>query len=88
MLRSIREVYARQWPLVRGDAAGEAAFRRGLNQLEAIFRECLVENVEDRVRARQWSRALRSATLLARESPRRLPVALSRAARALSARVA
>jgi glycosyltransferase involved in cell wall biosynthesis len=83
MLRSIRAVYARQWPFVQGDPIGEAAFRRGFEQLEQIFRECLVENVEDRVRMREWRRAVRSAALLAREAPRRLPTALGRAARAL-----
>ena len=85
MLRSIRMVYARQSPFVQGDPAGEAAFRRGLDRLEQIFRECLVENVEDRVRMREWRRAIRSAALLAREAPRRLPTALGRAARALGA---
>jgi glycosyltransferase involved in cell wall biosynthesis len=72
MLRSIRVVYDRQREVVRGDPALEAAFRRGLNQLTAIFTECLVENVEDRLRAHQWGRAARSAALLARESPRHL----------------
>ena len=52
MLRSIRAVYARQWPFVAGDPAGEGAFRRGLAQLEQIFCDCLIENVEDRVRMR------------------------------------
>ncbi len=88
MLRSIRMVYARQWPFVQGDPVGEAAFRRGLEQLEEIFRECLVENVEDRVRLRDWRRAVRTAALLAREAPRRLPTALGRAARALGTRAA
>jgi glycosyltransferase involved in cell wall biosynthesis len=79
MLRSIRTVYERQWPVVAGDPAGEAAFRRGLAQLTEIFRDCVVENVADRLRAREWRRALRSARLLARESPRRLAGALGRA---------
>ena len=78
MLRSVRAVYARQWPMVQGDAAGEAAFRRGLAQLTEIFTDCLVENIEDRVRAREWHRALRSALLLARKSPRRLVRAAAR----------
>lgn len=78
MLRSIRAVYERQWPVVQGDAAAEAAFHRGLAQLTEIFRDCLVENVEDRVRARKWRPALRSALLLARESPRRLATATAR----------
>lgn len=82
MLRSIRVVYQRQWPLVQGDPAGEAAFHRGLAQLTDIFRDCLVENVEDRVRAGEWRRALRSARLLARESPRRLVTATVRRLRA------
>jgi glycosyltransferase involved in cell wall biosynthesis len=82
MLRSIRTVYERQWPLVEGDPAGEAAFRRGLAQLTDIFKDCLVENVEDRMRAGEWRRALRSARLLARESPRRLVTATARGLRA------
>jgi len=73
MLRSIRVVYDRQRDIVRGDPALEAAFERGLSRLTAIFTDCLVENVEDRFRARQWRRAARAAALLARESPRRLP---------------
>jgi glycosyltransferase involved in cell wall biosynthesis len=85
MLRSIRAVYARQWPFVAGDPAGEGAFRRGLAQLEQIFCDCLIENVEDRVRARKWRSAVRSALRLAREAPARLPIALGRAARALAA---
>ena len=81
MLRSIRAVYDRQWPVVKGVAEAESAFHRGLAQLEDIFRECLVENIEDRVRTGQWARALRSAGVLAREAPRRLPGALARALR-------
>jgi glycosyltransferase involved in cell wall biosynthesis len=78
MLRSIRIVYERQWPVVQGDAAGEEAFRRGLARLTDIFRDCLGENVEDRMRAGEW----RSALLLARESPRRLVPATARGLRA------
>jgi glycosyltransferase involved in cell wall biosynthesis len=51
MLRSIRAVYDRQWPLVRGDARAEAAFRRGLTTLTDIFIDCLAENCADRLRA-------------------------------------
>jgi hypothetical protein len=72
MLHSIRVVYDRQREFVRGDPALEAAFQRGLSRLTAIFTDCLVENVEDRMRSRQWKRAARSAVLLARESPGRL----------------
>jgi glycosyltransferase involved in cell wall biosynthesis len=72
MLHSVRVVYDRQREVVRGDPALEAAFHRGLNQLTAIFTDCLIENVEDRMRAGQWRRAARSAALLARENPRRL----------------
>ena len=78
MLRSIREVYGRQWALVEGDRAGEAAFERGLSQLTDIFRDCLVENVVDRARASEWRRAFRSARMLAKESPRRLGTAIRR----------
>ena len=86
MLRSIRVVYERHRPVVQGDPEAEAAFERGLAQLEEIFTDCLVENLEDRVRAGEWRRALRSAALLARESPRRLVNAAGRVARARAAR--
>jgi glycosyltransferase involved in cell wall biosynthesis len=81
MLRSIRVVYDRQREVVRGDPAAEAAFERGLERLTAIFTDCLVENVEDRLRAGEWRRAARSAVLLARESPRRLAGLARRALR-------
>src|SRR4051812_22929129 len=71
MLNSIRVVYDRQREVVRGNPELEAAFERGLRQLTAIFTDCLVENVEDRLRAKQWRRAARAAALLARKSPRR-----------------
>ena len=71
MLRSVREVYARQWPLVRGDVEAEAAFRRGLDQLTEIFLDCLIENVEDRLHAGNREAAVRSARLLEEESPAR-----------------
>jgi hypothetical protein len=71
MLRSIRAVYARQWPLVKGDALGEAALQRGLHRLTEIFRDCLVENFHDHVRGGNLPAALRSAGLLQQESPQR-----------------
>jgi glycosyltransferase involved in cell wall biosynthesis len=71
MLHSVRIVYERQRPLVAGDAEGEAAFRRGLQQLTDIFLDCVVENIEDRMRTGDRERALRSARLLAHESPDR-----------------
>lgn len=71
MLHSIRAVYARQWPLVQGDAQAEAAFHRGLRQLTEIFLDCLVENIEDRMRAGHREGARRGASLLAEESPAR-----------------
>jgi glycosyltransferase involved in cell wall biosynthesis len=86
MLRSIRVVYDRQRAVVRGDPAAEAAFQRGLDRLTAIFRDCLVENVEDRLRAHEWRRATRSALLLARESPRRLAGLAERVWRSADAR--
>jgi glycosyltransferase involved in cell wall biosynthesis len=82
MLRSMRAVYARQWPLVRGDAAAEAAFQRGRARLTAIFTDCLSENLRDRARDAQWRRASRSALLLARERPHKLPSELWAAAKA------
>lgn len=80
MLRSIRTVYARQWPIVEGDPAAEAAFQRGFSQLTAIFTDCLVENVTDRLRDGQWNRAAESIRMLARESPRRVLAAVARGA--------
>jgi glycosyltransferase involved in cell wall biosynthesis len=82
MLRSMRAVYARQWPLVRGDPKAEAAFQRGRARLTTIFTDCLAENLRDRARAAQWRRASRSALLLARERPRKLPAELWAAAKA------
>jgi GT2 family glycosyltransferase len=72
MLRSTRAVYARQWPLVQGDPAAEAAYHQGLHKLTEIFRDSLAENLRDHLRTGNSRRALASAALLARESPRRL----------------
>jgi glycosyltransferase involved in cell wall biosynthesis len=72
MLHSIRAVYARQWPLVHEDPDAEAAFHRGLQQLTEIFRDALVENIQDRIRSGDDARARHSARVLARESPARL----------------
>jgi hypothetical protein len=77
MLRSMRAVYERQRAVVKGDRDGEAAFTRGQARLTAIFVDCLVENLGDRLRARQWTPAARAARLLAWESPARF-VALAR----------
>ena len=68
MLISILAVYARQWPLVDGSLEGEAAYHRGLDLLTAIFLDCVVENVEDRLRTGDRVGALRSARLLRAES--------------------
>jgi len=67
MLDSIRVVYGRQREHVRGNPVAEAAYERGLAQLTKIFTDCLEENLRDRIRSRQWRRALRSAYCLARE---------------------
>jgi GT2 family glycosyltransferase len=71
MLRSIRAVYARQWPLVQGSPGAEAAHRHGLQRLTEIFLDCVVENIEDRLRTGDRIRALESARLLAEECPER-----------------
>jgi GT2 family glycosyltransferase len=78
MLHSIRSVYARQWPLVEGDSAAEAAYHRGLGRLTEIFLDCVVENIEDRLRAGDRARAIRSARLLKAESPARWETLLGR----------
>jgi hypothetical protein len=67
MLSSVRKVYQRQWPLVQGNPEAEAAYHTGLQRLTHIFRDCLSENVRDRIQNREWRRALRSATVLLRE---------------------
>jgi hypothetical protein len=72
MLRSIRVVYERQWPIVQGNAAAEPAFHRGLALLTNIFIDCLAENVEDAVRAGEWEKAIRSWLLLAHEHSQRV----------------
>jgi hypothetical protein len=87
MLHSIREVYGRQRPLVAGDDAAERAYHTGLSRLTAIFTDCLVENIDDRVRAREWRRAARSVAALAREDPRRLLTIMPRTVRGAYAAV-
>jgi hypothetical protein len=72
MLASVRAVYAREWHHLEAGARGEAAFAAGLTRLTDIFLDAVVENLGDRVRAGQWAGALRSAAVLARESPERL----------------
>ena len=72
MLHSVGAVYARQWSVVEGDPAGEAAFHRGLQLLTDIFLDCLVENIDDRIRTGDREGALRSARILAQRSPERL----------------
>ena len=64
MLHSIRSVYARQWALVKGDPEAESAYHHGLGQLTDIFLDCVVENIEDRLRSGNCIGALRSARLL------------------------
>ena len=81
MLRSVRAVYAREWPHVRGSKEAEHAFDSGLRRLTEIFTDCLVENLQDRARAANWRGAVRSAVTLARERPHKLLAALAGAAR-------
>jgi hypothetical protein len=78
MLNSVRTVYARQWPVVAGDPAGETAFHRGLTRLTSIFLDCIVENIEDRLRIGDRHRAAKSARLLSEESPERWHALLAR----------
>jgi len=84
MLDSIRTVYARQWPLVRGDVHAEAAFHQGLQLLTGIFLDCLVENIEDRLDRGELHCAFRSARLLMAESPSRWQALLGRQPRVAS----
>jgi glycosyltransferase involved in cell wall biosynthesis len=71
MLRSVRAVYDRHRALVEGQPAARQAFEKGLAQLIEIFRDCLLENVEDRLRSGDAAGAHRASTLLAAESPER-----------------
>jgi glycosyltransferase involved in cell wall biosynthesis len=84
MLHSIRAVYARQWSLVVGDAASEAAYHRGLQRLTDIFLDCVIENIEDRLNSNDLARALTSAELLRVESPERWQTLLARRPEAAS----
>jgi hypothetical protein len=59
---------------VAGDPDAEKAFHRGLTLLTGIFLDCLVENIDDRLRDGDRPAALRSARLLAHESPERLRI--------------
>jgi hypothetical protein len=61
MLHSIRTVYARQWPLIEGNPDAEAAYHHGLGRLTNIFLDCVVENIEDRLRTGNRLGALQSA---------------------------
>lgn len=78
MLQSVRAVYARQWALVKGDPEAETAYHQGLGRLTGIFLDCLVENIEDRLRTGNRLGALRSAQLLKSESPQRWKALLNR----------
>ncbi len=49
------------------DDGSTQAFERGLRRLIPIFVNCVVENLEDRVRVGDCAGALRSARVLARE---------------------
>ena len=69
MLRSVRAVYEREWPVVRGDAVREAAFHLGLARLTDIFQRALIENVEVRLANGDWEGALAAARVLAHERP-------------------
>ena len=80
MLHSVRAVYARQIPLIAGHPELQAAFDRGLRLLTDIFLDCLVENIEDRMRAGDYQRALRAARVLEQESPERLRVPIEQIA--------
>jgi glycosyltransferase involved in cell wall biosynthesis len=85
MLTSVRAVYDRQRPLVAGDSEGEAAFDRGLARLVEIFRDCLVENVEDRLATGDQAGAQRALALLDLESPDRAAALHARLSRAAGA---
>jgi glycosyltransferase involved in cell wall biosynthesis len=78
MLHSIRAVYARQWALVEGDPEAEEAYHHGLGRLTDIFLDCVVENIEDRLRTGNRMGALRSARLLRMESPDRWKTLLNK----------
>ena len=78
MLHSIREVYRREWLFVHGHPELEEAWRTGLRLLTEIFRDCVAENLRDRLARGAWRGAAGSAALLGRESPRRLLAELQR----------
>jgi glycosyltransferase involved in cell wall biosynthesis len=78
MLNSIRTVYTRQWVLVKDDPEAVEAYHHGLGRLTGIFLDCVMENIEDRLRTGNGEGALRSARLLRMESPERWQALLDR----------
>ncbi len=80
MLRSVREVYRRQLPFVKGHEDLRRAYQKGLSTLTDIFRDCLAENFQDRAARSDWLRASRAARMLLWESPSRLFTELQRLA--------
>jgi glycosyltransferase involved in cell wall biosynthesis len=71
MLRSVRAVYDRHRALAEDHPAVRRAFDNGLAQLTEIFRDCLLENVKDRLCSGDAAGAQRASALLAAESPHR-----------------
>jgi hypothetical protein len=71
MLHSVRAVYERQREILEGDPVATAAWDKGLRQLTDIFLDCVVENVQDRLRAGDTSGAAQYAAFLAAHSPER-----------------
>lgn len=71
MLHSVREVYRRQWSIVRGNAELEAAYHQGLAALTDIFLNCVAENIHDRLRDGSRDAAARAAKVLREASPER-----------------
>jgi hypothetical protein len=84
MLSSIRVVYERQRPLIAGSEADERAFDKGLAALTSIFIDCVVENLEERLRAGDLAGARSSALVLQREDEARWQDVLDRHGRSLS----
>lgn len=72
MLNSVRAVYERQWPFVERDPLVRAAWEKGLRELTDIFLDCVVENVQDRLRAGNRAAAAPYVRFLAEHSPERL----------------
>ena len=59
-----------QWPLVRGDARFEEAYREGVRRFREYYGERLFNEARARMRSGAWLQGARDTLLVLRHSPR------------------